>query len=278
MIDLLLLAIAFSGTARDEAPETKPIRSILVSRQLLQSEHLALGDVVSLSTEPSGVPSQLFRVAGSYEPVPDPARLGTPRLEVRLHLPDLIGLDASPSDEKVGAINVRLENPAEAATFAREVSARMPGTVARPTADSGDAADPFVVLERFHLAIALVTVITSSTFLLALMVMVVEERRDAVAVLRLIGLSRRRILLQVLSEGLILAVVGTVFGVLLAELVEGVFNSFFRWHYDTMLTFVRISPGVVGRSTLLAMPLGILASLASSWNLLRREVLALAGR
>jgi putative ABC transport system permease protein len=150
--------------------------------------------------------------------------------------------------------------------------------LARSTADSGDAGDPFVVLERFHLAIALVTVITSSTFLLALMVMVVEERREAVAVLRLIGLSRRRILLQVLTEGLILALAGVVFGVLLAEVVEGVFNRFFQWHYDTMLTFVRITPRVVVRSTLLAVPLGIVASLASSWNLLRRDVLTLTGR
>ena len=41
----------------------------------------------------------------------------------------------------------------------------------------GRQAGPFVVLERFHLAIAIVTIIASTVFLLALTVMLVDERR-----------------------------------------------------------------------------------------------------
>ncbi len=59
----------------------------------------------------------------------------------------------------------------------------------------------FVVLERFHLAIAIVTVVASTVFLLALMLMLVDERRETVGILRLIGLPTRRILLQVFVEG-----------------------------------------------------------------------------
>ena len=60
--------------------------------------------------------------------------------------------------EYVQSINVKLADPGDAAAFARDVAARMPGVTARATtARPDDSAGPFVVLERFHLAIAIVT-------------------------------------------------------------------------------------------------------------------------
>lgn len=272
-------AQATSGTAPLPAPTPPPI---LVSRQLLEAERLVVGAVVSLSADPSGADPRPYRIAGVYEPVADPHRLGDPRLEARFHLPDLIALTRDPAEpasaEEVTAVNVRLRDPKDGAAFARDAAARLPGHVVRSTSRSEGAVDPFVVLERFHLAIALVTVIASSIFLLALMVLLVEERRSTVAILRLIGLRRRRIVLQVLAEGLVIAVIGACFGVALAILLEGGFNRLFQWHYDTPLVFVQVTPPIAWRSVLLAVPLGVLASAVSSWSLLRREALALARR
>jgi putative ABC transport system permease protein len=266
-----------TSAAASEASSGEP-PAILVSRQLLKSERLKLGDMVSLSGGPSGANPRAFRIVGSYEPTADPARLGDAWLEARLHLPDLIDLVRDPRDPEAalsaGAINVRLADRGDALAFAREVSARVPGLVARSTAPSDRVGDPFVVLDRFHLAIALVTVIASSLFLLALMVMLVDERRDTVTILRLIGLRRRRILLQVLFEGTLIALAGAGFGVALAAVLESAFNRFFQWRYDTSLVFVHVTAAVAWRSVLIAVPLGILASLLSSWSLLRREDMA----
>jgi putative ABC transport system permease protein len=272
-----MLLAAHGSAAVEKGPP-----DILVSRQLLESEHLKVGEVVELSTDPSGARTRPFRIAGSYEPIPDPARLGDAWLEARLHLPDLIELTRDPADshgdDAVGSIAVKLKDPRQAAAFARDVSARLPGVMARETAPEDRDQDAFVVLDRFHLAIAVVTLLASSMFLLALMVMLVDERRETMAVLRLIGLRRRRILLQVLAEGALIAMAGAVFGVLLAGLLETVFNRFFQWRYDTALVFVRVTPAIAARSVLLAVPLGILASLLSSAGLLRREAVALFHR
>lgn len=254
-----------------------------MSRQLLASEHLAIGDVIALSGDPKGSRAREFRIAGVYEPVPDPARLGMVPLEARLHLPDLLALTSDPADpissESVRSINVKLVDPREAGAFTRELTARVPGLLVRDRAAPDDDADvTFVVLDRFHLAISLVTVIASSIFLLALMVMLVDERRDTVAILRLIGLRRRRIFIQVLAEGLVIALAGAIFGVLLAALLEGGFNRFFQWRYDTALVFVRVTPAIAARAVSVAVPLGILASVAASWSLLRRGAMALARR
>ena len=136
----------------------------------------------------------------------------------------------------------------------------------------------FVVLERFHLAIAIVTIAASTVFLLALSVMLVDERRETVGFLRLIGLTTRRILAQVVMEGLLIAAAGSLFGLGLAVASQGLINRYFQWHYDTALVFVRITPDVALRCAGLAVPLGVLASVAASWVLLRRDLLSLARR
>src|SRR6185436_13900322 len=96
--------------------------------------------------------------------------------------------------------------------------------------------------------------------------------------LRLIGLTRGRILWQVLAEGVLIAAAGTVFGLVFAFAAQGAFNRFFQWRYDTALVFVRITPGVIVQSVLMAIPLGIAASLIASWTFLRRQPLALLRR
>jgi putative ABC transport system permease protein len=256
--------------------------AILVSRQLRESERLKIGDVVSLSADPTGSHPRQFRVTGEYEPVPDPMRLGLVRHEVRLHLPDLIEMTADPADplaaDTVDAVNVSLATPADAAAFARDVSSRAPGLIVRSTRGNDDRAAPFIVLERFHLAIAMVTVIASSIFLLALMLMLVDERRETIGILRLIGFKRRRILLHVLAEGAVIAAAGAAFGVVLSVALQGGVNRFFQWRYDTALVFVRITPRIALRSVVFAVPLGVLAAIASSWTLLRREIISLTRR
>ena len=257
-------------------------KAILVTRQLAESLKVGRGDVVRLSADSSGKDPRPFRIVGTYEPTPDPLRLTSERLEARLHLEDLIALvdgsgDADSADS-VSAINVALVDPADAESFARDLSAKLPALLARPTAAQSGEDGPFIVLKRFHLAIAIVTVFASTIFLLALMVMLVEERRETIGVLRLIGLRRRRILLQVFFEGTLLSVSGAASGVLTALSLQGAFNRFFQWRYDTALVFVRVTPQVAWECLALAIPLGMLASLASSWGLLRRQVWSLARR
>src|SRR5512142_1026838 len=67
---------------------------VLVSRQLAARAHLQVGDTITLAAEPQGGRTATFRVAGVYEPTPDPMRFTMERIEARLHLPDLIALAA----------------------------------------------------------------------------------------------------------------------------------------------------------------------------------------
>jgi ABC-type antimicrobial peptide transport system permease subunit len=267
LLELLLLASALPGPPPD----------ILVSRTLLRDRGLRVGDVVQLSTSPRGADAQPFRIAGTYEPTPDPSRFTARRYEARLHLPDLLALAGrADAEDSVSAFNVALADPADADAFARELRARAPAVTVSPTT-AGDE-QHFRVIERFHLAISIVTVIGATAFLLALMVIRADERREVAGLLRLLGVSRRRVLAQSLVEGLCIAAAGAAFGVAFAGITQGVVNAFFQWRYDTTLVFVRVTPAIAARCLAIAVPLGLLAGFLASWTLLRRPVLDLLRR
>jgi len=272
---LALSLMAASPPAGTLVPE------ILVSRHLLDDEGLAVGDVVLLSPRRDGGDARRFRIAGVHEPVPDPMRFAARRLEVRLHLPDLLEMTADSADplspETVTAINVRLREPEREDAFTAALDTRSYGLAVLPTRQP-EGSNPFETLERFHLAIAAVTVLGSTAFLLALMVMRAEERREVAGTLRLVGFRRRRVLLLVLLEGFVLACLGAVAGVLFASATQGFVNAFFQWRYDTPLVFVRVTRAIALECILLSVPLGVLAGVIASWAILRGNVVELLRR
>jgi ABC-type lipoprotein release transport system permease subunit len=275
------MAIALAiPAATAPAADDPPV--ILVSRQLAEREQLHNDDIVTLATDVAGFRAKRFRIGGIYEPTPDPMRFTAQRLEARMHLPDLVAMTDNPADpastESLSAINVRLTRPEDAARFSAALAARAPGISVHPTVRARDGSDPFAVLERFHIAVAIVTVLGSTAFLLALMVMRAEERRETIGIIRLIGISQRTILVEVLVEGLLIATIGAVFGIALAVATQGAVNQFFQWRYDTALVFVRVTRSIALESIAVSVPLGIVAGLVGSWALLRRDVLALVGR
>jgi putative ABC transport system permease protein len=244
---------------------------MLVSRQLFEQEHLSIGQVVELSRDATGGAATRFRVAGVYEPAPDPMRFAQRRLEARVHLPDL-------RDSTMTTVNVALADPAAAPAVAADIARRLPGLTARATAAPDERASWFAVLDRFHLAIAIVAVAGSGAFLLALMVMLVDERRETMTTLRLIGFTRGRLMTQVLVEGALIAAAGVAFGVAFALAMQPAFNRFFQWRYDTALVFLRVTPSIVARSAAIALPVGMVASAAAGWTILRHRMLTRIGR
>jgi len=280
-IALLVLIAALDPVAAAQAP-SEQIPEILVSRQLADTERLSAGDVVQLASRADGTDARRFRIAGIYEPTPNPMRLGSLPREVRMHLPDLLGLTRSPSTaagaESISGINVALADAADADAFVRDVNARLPGVRAVRSDSAADAAGTFTVIERFHFAIAAVTIVAATVFLVALTIMLVDERRETVGVLRLIGLPVRRILTQILIEGLLVAGAGAAFGLVLALGSEGLINRFFQWRYDTALIFVAVTSRVAFMSVWIAVPLGASATVLASWAMLRRSGLRLVRR
>jgi ABC-type lipoprotein release transport system permease subunit len=278
VLRVLAVLILAAGPAHAAPAGDEP--AILVSRQLLAKAHLSVGDVVTFAADANGTRARQFRIAGVYEPTPDPMKFNVERLETRLHLDDLLGIVADPSDpaaaDAVSAINVSLADPTKSSSFSRALAARTPFVLAISTRDSENST--FQVVDRFHTAIAAVTVVGSTAFLLALMVIRAEERKETVGILRLIGISRQTIMTEVVVEGLLVAIAGAGIGVLIAAAAQHGVNRFFQARYDTALVFMRVSPAIAARSVLVSVPVGVVAGAVASWTLLRRRAAALVRR
>jgi len=277
LLGVLLLVLLSAPSRASFAAE---IPNVLVSRQLLAKAHLSVGDVVTFAADAGGARARQFRIAGVYEPTPDPLKFNVERLETRVHLDDLLELVADPNDpstaDAVSAINVLLTDSSKGTAFSRALAAKTPFLFAVPTRDSESST--FQVVDRFHTAIAVVTVVGSTAFLLALMVIRAEERKETVGILRLIGISRKTIMTEVVVEGLLVAIAGAAVGVLIAAGAQHAVNRFFQARYDTSLVFMRVSPGIALRSVAVAIPVGVVAGTVASWTLLRRKATSLVRR
>ena len=79
---MAIMAAAASVMAQPAADDETGVRpGVLLSRQLMESRQLRVGDLVRLAADSSGARSQLFRILGEYEPTPDPMRFAQRRLE-----------------------------------------------------------------------------------------------------------------------------------------------------------------------------------------------------
>jgi hypothetical protein len=145
---VFLLVLAGSVTSAQEASH-----DVLISRQLATEQGLSVGSLVRLATDATGTGARTFRVAGIYEPTPDPARLGAVPREVRMHLPDLLDVTRPPGalagTEYIANINVALADPADATAFARDVNARMPASSPGPRARRRAPQGPSVCSSAF---------------------------------------------------------------------------------------------------------------------------------
>src|SRR5437762_2944357 len=161
----LFVALSAAAAARVDPIGEAEVPDVLISRQLAEDLDIQDGASIRLSADSTGANAREFHVAGIYEPTPDPMRINASKHEARMHLSDLEAITADPKDpfsvEEVDAINVALADPADDQAFARDVMARVPGVLARPARGASGEAQTFVVLERFHLAIAIITILAS---------------------------------------------------------------------------------------------------------------------
>jgi len=257
-------------------PATAQVSEIAVERRLARELGLAVGDTLRLGPTPDSV-TTLVRVAAVYEPRPDPAEIAKRERHVRMHLPDLASVLGLP--DRVDRLSIGL-NPgistdsAVAALNRTAFGYRAYST----TAIASESSQTFLVVSRFHRAIAVITIVASAVFLLCIMLLKVEERRLDAAVMRFVGVRRRTIFGALLLEAAVVAAFGSVLGTGLAYLAGAATNAYYGRFFDTTLTFSLITPDLVLFSVALSLALGIAAGSVAAWRLVHTRPLVLWGR
>jgi ABC-type antimicrobial peptide transport system permease subunit len=257
-------------------PAAAQVSEVAVEQQLARELGLSVGDTLRLGPAPDSV-TRLARVAAVYQARPDPAEIAKRERHVRMHLPDLASLLGVP--DRVDRLSIGLNPgiPADSAVAALNGTAFGYRAYAT-TAIASESSQTFMVVSRFHRAIAVITIVASAVFLLCIMLLKVEERRLDAAVMRFVGVRRRTIFGALLLEAAVVAVFGSILGTGLAYLAGAATNAYYGRFFDTTLIFSLITPNLVLFSVALSLALGIAAGAVAAWRLVHTRPLVLWGR
>lgn len=258
------------------SPAAAQVSEVAVERRLADELGLSVGDTLRIGPAVDSL-TKLGVVAAIYEPRPDPAEIAKRDRRVRLHLPDLAALLGVP--DRVDRYGIGLRPGVAPDTAAAVLNRSAFGYRAYSSqAIASESSQTFLVVSRFHRAIAVITIVASAVFLLCIMLLKVEERRLDAAVMRFVGVRRRTIFGALLLEAALVAAFGSVAGSGLAYLAGAATNAYYRRFFDTGLTFSLITPEIVLFSVGLSLVLGLVAGALAAWRLVHTRPLVLWGR
>jgi putative ABC transport system permease protein len=129
-------------------------------------------------------------------------------------------------------------------------------------------------LQIFGLLVAVIMAVGSSFAAMNTMYAAVARRAKEIGTLRVLGFSRGSILLSFLIESLLLALIGGVFGCLLALPINGVTTGVGSFATFSEIAFdFRVSPGAMLAGIIFALVVGAIGGLFPAGSAARKEIL-----
>ncbi|MCO4099940.1 MAG: ABC transporter permease [Gemmatimonas sp.] len=264
---------SLSPTSGRRAPT---VRGIAVDARMAEDLGLRPGSIVRLSGKP-GMPGDSVRVDAVFERKADPAEVARREYRIRTHvdhLQALLGLD-----DRVDRFAVGVPDSVSVDSAIARINHVAFGFRAHKSTDVAvQSSRTFRVVERFHKAIGLITVVASAVFLLCLLLLSVEERRRDIAALRLMGISQGTVVRAIVMEAALVSIIGSVIGAAIGWIASIIVNAHFQQVYRTPLLFALLTPEIFAFATLTSLVLGIGAGALAAWRLVRTPPLTLMGR
>ena len=266
-----LLAAAFLQQI-DSSRAARLPRTIAIDERLAADRSIRLGDRLIVSSTSRGIGDTVV-VSAIVRRQPDPSEVARSQYRVRLHLGELQSL--IDYGDRVDRFAVATTTGSTDTAIVRINDAAFGFRAHRSRDIAVETSRTFLVVTRFHRAIGVITIVASAIFLLCIMLLKVDERRRDVAALRLMGISARSIVRSVMVEAALVALVGSVVGVLIGWAAAQVINWHYRGVYRTPLAFAVVTPNIVAFAVALSVMLGLAAGFLAAHRLVRVPALEL---
>jgi putative ABC transport system permease protein len=262
----------------DSAPSRSPlVRTIALDARLAADQGVQLGDTVRVSAAPGDSRGERAVVSALLARRADPSEIARQEYRARLHLDHLQRLIRY--GDRVDRFAVQSAGDAERATLLDAINASAFGFRAWPSAEIAvRTSRTFQVVRRFNSAIGVITIVASAAFLLCILLLKIDERRRDVAALRMMGISPATIVKSVVIEAGIIALLGSLAGVVFGLIVARLVNWHFQGVYRTTLAFTLVTPQTVLFACGLSVLLGTVAGWVAARRLVGQPALALLGR
>ncbi len=270
---LVALLVAAFAQSIDSTPPHRPPRTIAVDERLATAANVKLGDRLIIASTPGGAGDTVI-VSAFVRRRADPSEVARAEYRVRMHLDELQRLIAY--GDRVDRFAVETRGGAAVDSTIRRVNDAAFGFQAYRSRDIAvGTSRTFLVVSRFHRAIGVITIVASAVFLLCIMLLKVDERRRDVAALRLMGISDRSIVRGVMVEAAIIAILGSLLGVVIGWTASQLINWHYRGVYQTPLAFAVVTPDIVLLAVTLSLVLGLAAGFAAAQRLVHTAALEL---
>ena len=262
----------------DSAPSRSPlVRTIALDARLAADQGVQLGDTVRISAAPGDRLGERAVVSALLARRADPSEIARQEYRARLHLDHLQRLIRY--GDRVDRFAVQSAGDAERATLLDAINASAFGFRAWPSAEIAvRTSRTFQVVRRFNSAIGVITIVASAAFLLCILLLKIDERRRDVAALRMMGISPETIVSSVVIEAGIIALLGSLAGVVFGLIVARLVNWHFQGVYRTTLAFTLVTPQTVLFACGLSVLLGTVAGWVAARRLVGQPPLTLLGR
>ncbi len=200
--------------------------------------------------------STSFRVVGVYE-------TGTPFEDSGLVVPLKDAQNIFKKPQQVSFFALKLRQPDRADEIKKRIEARFPDAFAAKSSEFTESSQDVQVMNSMTWGLSMIAVLVGGISVMNTMVMSVFERTREIGVLRAVGWRRRRIILMILQESLLLSVMGGIggifVGVVLVQLVgllPGI-GGLFAGAY---------TPGLFIQAMSVALALGAIGGLYPAWR------------
>ncbi|HEV2271818.1 MAG TPA: lipoprotein-releasing ABC transporter permease subunit [Steroidobacteraceae bacterium] len=225
--------IAGAITAGKLSSLTPGSDGVIVGEVIAEELGLAPGDSMTLlipTVTADGVPVprlRQFKVAGVFE-------VGLSDEDASLVFANIDAVRAlGPSGQGDQGLRVRYQDALDAPTFTASLRTRLPHGL-QVIDWTQDNADYFraIRIEKTMMSLILLLIVAVAAFnIVAMLVMVVTDKRTDIAILRTFGASPRRVLGVFLTQGLVIGWLGVALGVALGLLLA--------FHVDTIVPFLQ---------------------------------------
>jgi putative ABC transport system permease protein len=282
IVDLLCGALvastSLSAQVIDSAPTRRTeIRSIALDARLASDAGLRVGDTVRVSALASDADAERAVVTALIARRPDPSEIARAEYRARLHLDHVQHLTGY--GDRVDRFAIRSTGDSARAALLTSINQSAFGFRAWPSSEIAvKTGQGFQVVRRFNRAIGVITIVASAAFLLCILLLKVDERRRDVAALRMMGISTRTIVSSVVIEAGVIALLGSLAGVVFGVVISRFVNWYFQGVHRTPLAFALVTNETVVMSCALSVVLGIVAGWLAARRLVRVPTLTLLGR
>ena len=241
---------------------------VIISEPLAGRERLAVGDSLTLAPELDvgfGTPRETrrYRVSGIGDFIYDAAGQNS----IAMPLPEVQRLTRRP--DQVSLFAVAAAEEADEDGLAERIGARVPEVSVYSTAEMvSEMNDRLLYFRQLAAILGSVALVVTALLVTTIITIGVRERFGEIATLRAIGVLRRRVLLGIVTEGLVLTLLGCLLGLPLglwmAERLDAILLSFPG--IPARVSFFVWNPERVLLALLLVIGVGAIAGLIPGWN------------